>query len=82
MSSARTPVRAAVRSRRSVVSVAVTGAASPLGAAIARALVAADGIGRVVAVDERRGSIDGVTWRLGDISSPAVADQLRTGMVA
>jgi nucleoside-diphosphate-sugar epimerase len=60
-----------------VVSVAVTGAASPLGAAIARALVAADGIGRVVAVDERRGSIDGVTWRLGDITSPAVADQLR-----
>jgi len=77
VSSARTPVRAAVRSRRSVLSVAVTGAAGPLGAAIARALVAADGIGRVVAVDDRRGSTEGVTWRLGDVSSPGVADQLR-----
>ena len=61
MSSARTPSRAAVRSRRSVLSVAVTGAASPLGEAVARALVAAQGIGRVIAIDERRGSIDGVT---------------------
>lgn len=77
MSSARTSVRAPVRSRRSVLSVAVTGAASPLGAAIAQALVAAEGIGRVVAVDDRRGTTEGVTWRLGDVSSPAVADQLR-----
>lgn len=77
MSSARTPVRAPVRSRRSVLSVAVTGAAGPLGAAIARALVAADGVGRVVAIDDHRGTTEGVTWRLGDVSSPAVADQLR-----
>jgi nucleoside-diphosphate-sugar epimerase len=60
-----------------VLSVAVTGAAGPLGAAVARALVAAEGIGRVVAIDEHRGSTDGVTWRLGDVTSPSVADQLR-----
>lgn len=56
---------------------AVTGAASPLGEAVAKALVAAEGIGRVVAIDDRRGSTAGVTWRLGDVTSPGVADQLR-----
>ena len=34
---------------------AVTGAASPLGEAVTAALVAAEGIGRVIAIDERRG---------------------------
>jgi nucleoside-diphosphate-sugar epimerase len=77
VSSARTPVRAPVRSRRSVLKVAVTGAASPLGEAITRALVAADGIGSVIAVDERRGTTQGVTWRVGDVTSPGVAEQLR-----
>jgi nucleoside-diphosphate-sugar epimerase len=77
VSSARTAGRPSVRSRRSVLSVAVTGAASPLGEAVTAALVAADGIGRVIAVDDRRGRVDGVTWRLGDVASPAVADQLR-----
>jgi nucleoside-diphosphate-sugar epimerase len=77
VSSARTPVRAAVRSRRSVLTVAVTGAASPLGEAVTAALVAAEGIGRVIAIDEQRGRTEGVTWRLGDVTSPAVAEQLR-----
>jgi nucleoside-diphosphate-sugar epimerase len=77
VSSARTPVRSAVRSRRSVLTVAVTGAASPLGEAVTSALVGAAGIGRVLAVDERRGRTDGATWRLGDVTSPSVAEQLR-----
>ncbi len=77
MSSARTPARTSVRSRRSLLTVAVTGAASPLGEAMTSALVAADGVGRVIAVDERRGRADAVTWRLGDVTSPGVADQLR-----
>ena len=59
------------------MTVAVTGAASPLGEAVTAALVAADGIGRVVAIDDRRGRAEGVTWRLGDVTSPDVAEQLR-----
>jgi len=57
-----------------VLSVAVTGAASPLGAAIAQALVAAEGIGRVVAVDDRRGTTEGA----GDLLACRTAtEQLR-----
>jgi nucleoside-diphosphate-sugar epimerase len=60
--------------------VAVTGAAAPVGAAIAAALVgrlgAVDGPGGVVAVDEVRGALDGVTWRLGDITDPRVVERL------
>ncbi|HET9656618.1 MAG TPA: NAD-dependent epimerase/dehydratase family protein [Kineosporiaceae bacterium] len=60
--------------------VAVTGAASPVGAAVAAALVrrqgTPDGPRGVVAVDEVRGELDGVTWRLGDVADPAVVDRL------
>lgn len=59
--------------------VAVTGAAAPVGAAIAAALArrqgSATGPGGVVAVDDVRGALDGVTWRLGDITDPGVVDQ-------
>lgn len=56
--------------------VCVTGAASPSGLAIAAALSAAPGVGRVVAVDARRGPLDRVEWQVADTSSPTVADCL------
>lgn len=60
--------------------VAVTGAAGPVGAAIAAALVrrldASAGPSSVVAVDDTRGDLDGVTWRLGDVTDPSVVDRL------
>lgn len=59
---------------------AVTGAAGPVGAAVTRALQervgTETGPARVVAVDERRGSVDGPTWRLGDVADPSVAERL------
>lgn len=60
--------------------VAVTGAAAPVGASIAAALSrrlgAADGPSGVVAVDGLRGDLDGVTWRLGDVTDPSVVERL------
>lgn len=73
--------RGQVRSRRKFPVVAVTGAASPLGECIVRALLAAgrseDGVeALVVALDERRGDPDGARWRVVDIATPAAAAAL------
>lgn len=59
--------------------VAVTGAASPLGALVTARLLArvGAGVGRVIAVDEVRGEAVGVTWRVGPIDTPAVVERLR-----
>jgi len=63
------------------MTVAVTGAATPLGDHIVRALVersaAGGGIGTVVGLDTERGAADGVQWRLVDLSSPDLAGSLR-----
>jgi nucleoside-diphosphate-sugar epimerase len=60
--------------------VAVTGAAAPVGAAVAAVLVRRQGSpcgpSEVVAVDDVRGALDGVTWRLGDVTDPSVIDRL------
>ncbi len=60
--------------------VAVTGAAAPVGAAIAGALArrqgAPGGPQGVIAVDDVRGALDGVTWRLGDTADPSVVERL------
>lgn len=60
--------------------VAVTEASGAVGEAIVAALVrrqgTASGPGGVVAVDADRGSVEGATWRLGDIADPGVADRL------
>ena len=65
------------RARRPVV--AVTGAASGLGAAVAARLAANPDVGKVVGLDDRRGQAEGVTWRVLDIRDPALADQARQG---
>ncbi len=70
-----------VRSRRKAMTVAVTGAATPVGDQIVRALLAraASGgaIGAVVGLDSERGGAEGVHWRVVDLGSPDLAGSLR-----
>jgi nucleoside-diphosphate-sugar epimerase len=47
-----------------------------VGEALLRRLVGHDGIGRVVAIDVRRGDVEGPTWRIGDVRDPVVAQYL------
>jgi nucleoside-diphosphate-sugar epimerase len=56
--------------------VAVTGAAGVIGQALLRQLVAHDDVGRVVAIDVRRGDVEGPTWKIGDVRDPVVAQYL------
>jgi nucleoside-diphosphate-sugar epimerase len=56
--------------------VAVTGAAHGLGHALATRLAASARVGRVVAIDDHRGDVAGVTWRLADVRDPALAGRL------
>lgn len=62
------------RGRRPVV--AVTGAASGLGADVAARLVANPGVGKVLGLDDRRGQVDGVVWRVLDVLDPTLATRL------
>ncbi len=67
----------AVRSRRTRKPViAVTGAATGLGRDLARRLVAHEGVGKVIAIDDRRGEVAGATWRVLDVCDPALAGRL------
>ncbi len=56
--------------------VAVTGAARGLGEALTARLATSELIGRVVAIDESRGDVSGVTWRIVDVRDPALAGRL------
>ena len=56
--------------------VAVTGAAQGLGHALTARLAASDRVGRVVAIDDHRGDVTGVTWRVVDVRDPALAGRL------
>ena len=79
---------AAVRSRRSAITVAVVGASGPAGRAILRALVGAAArgvagqrggarIGAVVAVDREPVDVGGTAWRMADPGDPSLVDVLR-----
>jgi nucleoside-diphosphate-sugar epimerase len=57
--------------------VAITGAASGVGLALAARLVESDQVKKVVAIDERRGDVPGATWRVLDVRDPAIAEKLR-----
>ncbi len=61
----------AVRRRGPVV--AVTGAARGIGHALTARLASSARIGRVVAIDDHRGDVAGVTWRVVDVRDPALA---------
>jgi nucleoside-diphosphate-sugar epimerase len=56
--------------------VAITGAAHGLGHALAVRLAASAAVRRVVAIDDHRGDVVGVTWRLADVRDPALAGRL------
>lgn len=72
MSSSETHVRAA-----RTPAVAVTGAASGVGALLTERLAASEEIKRVVALDERQGEVSEAQWHILDVRDPAIADRLR-----
>ncbi len=62
--------------KRSGPVVAVTGAARGLGLALTARLASSAQVGRVVAIDDHRGDVSGVTWRVVDVRDPALAGRL------
>jgi nucleoside-diphosphate-sugar epimerase len=56
--------------------VAVTGAASGVGRAVAAQLVGHPEVTRVIGIDERRGDVDGVEWRIVDVRDTLVAQRI------
>jgi nucleoside-diphosphate-sugar epimerase len=56
--------------------VAVTGAAGGIGYALTVRLAASSNVKKVIAIDDRRGDIAGVTWRVADVRDPALAGRL------
>ncbi|WP_052391223.1 NAD-dependent epimerase/dehydratase family protein [Streptomyces sp. NRRL B-24484] len=58
------------------LTVAVTGAAGVLGERVAARMVDSPGVRRVLAIDDRRGEVPGVQWRILDVRDPAVAERL------
>lgn len=56
--------------------VAVTGAAHDLGFALTAKLAQSDRFSRVIAIDDHRGDLTGVIWRVVDIRDPALVGRL------
>jgi nucleoside-diphosphate-sugar epimerase len=56
--------------------VAVTGAARGVGLALTARLAQSPVVGRVVAIDDHRGDVSGVTWRIAEVRDPALARRL------
>ena len=56
--------------------VAVTGAAHDLGLALTARLAQSERFSRVIAIDDHRGDLTGVIWRVVDIRDPALAGRL------
>ncbi|HXP54194.1 MAG TPA: NAD-dependent epimerase/dehydratase family protein [Streptosporangiaceae bacterium] len=56
--------------------VAVTGAARGVGRALIARLAESDRVRKVVAIDDHRGDVRGVTWRVADVRDPALAGRL------
>ncbi|MBT2478208.1 SDR family oxidoreductase [Streptomyces sp. ISL-94] len=57
--------------------IAVTGAATGVGAALVSRLAASDEVKQVVAIDERRGDCPAALWHVLDVRDPAIAEKLR-----
>jgi nucleoside-diphosphate-sugar epimerase len=68
--------QAQVRQGRTAPAVAVTGAARGLGHALTAHLAVSERVSKVIAIDEHRGDVAGVTWRLADVRDPALAARL------
>jgi nucleoside-diphosphate-sugar epimerase len=56
--------------------VAVTGAAHGLGLALTAKLAQSDRFSRVIAIDDHRGELTGVVWRMVDVRDPMLARRL------
>jgi nucleoside-diphosphate-sugar epimerase len=56
--------------------VAVTGAAHDLGFALTARLAQSDLFSRVIAIDDHRGELTGVVWRMVDVRDPMLASRL------
>jgi nucleoside-diphosphate-sugar epimerase len=56
--------------------VAITGAAHGLGHALTAHLAGSELVRKVIAIDEHRGDVAGVVWRLADVRDPALAARL------
>jgi nucleoside-diphosphate-sugar epimerase len=56
--------------------VAVTGAAHGLGFALTAKLAQSDRFSRVIAIDDHRGELAGVVWRMVDVRDPMLAGRL------
>ncbi len=56
--------------------VAVTGASSGVGRSLASRLVASEDVAEVIGLDDVRGDVDGVTWRVIDLTDPAIVTRL------
>ncbi|APU42079.1 SDR family oxidoreductase [Streptomyces sp. TN58] len=63
--------------RRPSPVIAVTGAATGVGAALVSRLAASDEVRQVVAIDERRGDCAAAQWHVLDVRDPAIAEKLR-----
>src|SRR6516162_11617532 len=68
--------QAQVRQGRTAPAVGVTGAARGLGHALTAHLAGSERVSKVIAIDEHRGDVAGVTWRLADVRDPALATRL------
>ncbi|WP_130797724.1 NAD-dependent epimerase/dehydratase family protein [Streptomyces otsuchiensis] len=77
MSSPEPVVRAARNAAAAPLTIAVTGAADGVGALFTERIAVADGVRRVLALDERAGATEGVEWHTLDVRDPAIADRLR-----
>lgn len=64
------------RNRQEQITVAVLGACHAVGERVARLLVAEPAVRSVLAVDEERGALDDVTWRIVDLRDPALVRRL------
>jgi nucleoside-diphosphate-sugar epimerase len=63
-------------SRQARPVVAVTGAAHDLGFALTARLAQSDRFSRVIAIDDHRGELTGVVWRMVDVRDPVLAGRL------
>ncbi|MFJ4778508.1 SDR family oxidoreductase [Streptomyces sp. NPDC088762] len=63
--------------RRNSPVIAVTGAATGVGAALVSRLASSDEVKQVVAIDERRGDCAEAQWHVLDVRDPAIAEKLR-----